>query len=68
MYIRHVYVYVYIYIHSLQLTTLFQAAQRWDDFLDKVPSNKGPSPLREAYAKARCFARALHKHSLGFRV
>ncbi|CAE6962852.1 TAF2 [Symbiodinium natans] len=29
-----------------------QAAQRWDDFLDKVPSNKGPSPLREAYAKA----------------
>ncbi|CAE6917278.1 CYBB [Symbiodinium sp. CCMP2592] len=29
-----------------------EAAQRWDDFLVEVPSNKGPSPLREAYAKA----------------
>eukprot|EP00439_Symbiodinium_sp_Y106_P073718 s2688_g13.t4 len=29
-----------------------EAAQRWDDFLVEVPSNKGPSLLREAYAKA----------------
>ncbi|CAE7833299.1 TAF2 [Symbiodinium microadriaticum] len=29
-----------------------EAAQPWDDFLVEVPSNQGPSPLREAYAKA----------------